>query len=54
LAAVRFAGVDGEQLVFVREREVLPEAQLSPARSHMRLETAWVAWAIADGRQVWP
>jgi len=52
---MRFAGVDGEQLVFVREREVLPEAQLSPARSHvMRLEKAWVAWAVADGRQLWP
>ena len=52
---MRFVGVEGDRLVFVREREVLPEAQLSPARSRvMHLETAWIALAIANGRQVWP
>jgi hypothetical protein len=52
---MRYVSVDGSRLVFVREREVLPEEQLSPARSRvMHLEKAWVASASADGRQVWP
>ena len=51
---MRFVGVEGERLVFVREREVLPDALLSPARSHvMYLEIAWVALVISNGRQVW-
>jgi len=51
---MRFVGVEGERLVFVREREVLPDALLSPARSHvMHLEIAWVALVVSKGRQVW-
>jgi hypothetical protein len=42
-------------LVFVRVREVLPEDQLSPARSHtMRLDTRWVTSIAVKGRAVWP
>ena len=52
---MRFVGVEDGSLVFLRVREVLPEDQLSPARSHtMRLDTQWVATVIADGRLVWP
>ncbi len=52
---MRYVGVEGERLRFVREREVLPEEQLSPARSRvMHLEKDWVALAVDDGRQVWP
>jgi hypothetical protein len=39
----------------VRVRELLPEEQLSPSRSHtMRLEPEWVATVSVDGRPVWP
>ena len=52
---MRYLGVEGDRLVFVREREVLPEEQLSPDRSRvMYLEKAWVALAVADRHQVWP
>jgi hypothetical protein len=51
---MRFTGVDGGQLTFVRFREVLPEEQLSPARSHtMRLNVEWVARVVVEGRAVW-
>ncbi len=51
---MRFVGLEGERLVFVRVRELLPEAQLSPARSHtMFLEPQWVARISADGLQIW-
>ena len=49
-----FVGPEEGQLVFVRVRELLPEDQLSPDRSHMmRLDSRWVDTVSADGRQVW-
>ncbi|MBL8843927.1 MAG: hypothetical protein JNL90_20560 [Planctomycetes bacterium] len=52
---MRFVGVEAGQLLFRRVRELFPEAQLSPARSHaMRLDPAWVAAIDADGRRAWP
>ena len=52
---MHFVGLDGAHLVFVRIRELFPEAQLSPARSHtMRLETKWVATVSIEGRPGWP
>ena len=52
---MRYVSAENDRLVFVREREVLTDEQLSPARSRvMHLEKAWVALAIDDGRQVWP
>lgn len=52
---MRFIGVEAGQLLFRRVRELFPEAQLSPARSHaMRLDPAWVAAVEVDGRQAWP
>ena len=51
---MRFVGQEGGGLVFVRERELYPEAQLSPDRSHMmRLEAHWVATIWAGGRLLW-
>jgi hypothetical protein len=51
---MRFVGLEGERLVFVRIREVLPEDQLSPARSQtMFLEPQWVSRISADGLPVW-
>jgi hypothetical protein len=41
--------------VFVRIRELFPEDQLSPARSHtMRLDPQWVVTISLDGRSIWP
>jgi hypothetical protein len=52
---MQFAGVDENRLLFFRVRELYPETQLSPARSHtMTLAPEWVASVIADGRRVWP
>ena len=52
---MQFAGVEAGELVFVRIRELLPEAQLSPDRSHtMRLASQWVDEVLADGHRVWP
>jgi len=52
---MRFVGSDDGQLVFVRVRELLPEDQLSPARSHtMRLDSHRVAAVAVDGHPVWP
>jgi hypothetical protein len=52
---MQFVGVEGSRLVFRRVREVLPEDQLSPARSHtMQLEAHRVASVSVDGRMVWP
>jgi hypothetical protein len=59
-ARVGFGGmqfVESEEghLLFVRIRELLPEDQLSPARSHtMRLDSQWVATVSVDGQPVWP
>jgi len=41
--------------VFARVRELHPEDELSPDRSHtMRLEPAWVAAILVHGQPVWP
>ena len=51
---MQFVGSEEGQLVFVRIREVLPEDQLSPDRSHtMRLDSQLVATVSIDGRAVW-
>jgi len=52
---MRFVAEEGGKLVFVRFRELFPEAQLSPARSQtMVLEPQWVASVSANGVAVWP
>jgi hypothetical protein len=52
---MQFVGPEADRLVFVRVRELLPEDQLSPARSHtMLLEFQRVAKISVDGRPVWP
>ena len=52
---MQFTGWENGQLRFVRIREVLPEDQLSPTRSHtMLLDSRWVALVSVDGRPVWP
>jgi hypothetical protein len=52
---MRFVGLEEGRLVFVRIRELFPEDQLSPARSHtMRLDARWVATVSVDGHPVWP
>ena len=51
---MRFVGSENERLVFLRVRELLPEDQLSPARSHrMLLDAAWVATISEYGRPTW-
>jgi hypothetical protein len=51
---MQFVGSDEEHLVFARIREVLPEDELSPARSHtMRLDSQLVATVSVEGRAVW-
>ena len=55
LGGMRFVGLDGDRLIFARVRELHPEEQLSPARSHtMTLSPEWVASILVDGRAVWP
>lgn len=50
-----FAGTTDGQLVFLRVRELQPEEQLSPARSHvMRLEPRMVSVILVDGHPAWP
>jgi hypothetical protein len=52
---MRFVGCEEGRLTFVRIRELLPDDQLSPARSHrMLLDPRWVAAISVDGRPVWP
>lgn len=52
---MQFVGSEEGRLVFRRIREVLPEDQLSPARSYtMLLESQWVAAVSVEGRAVWP
>ncbi len=52
---MHYDGIEGDVLVFTRVREMFPEDQLSPARSHtMRLDTRWVSTVSMDGRTVWP
>ena len=51
---MQFVGSEEGRLVFVRVRELLPEDQLSPTRSHtMVLDSQWVATVSVDGRPVW-
>ncbi len=51
---MQFIGIENAQLVFARVREVLPEWQLSPARSRrMQLDPSWVAAVFEHGRCVW-
>ena len=51
---MQFVGLQDEQLMFLRVREVLPEEQLSPARSHtMLLNPKWVTRIAAAGHTVW-
>lgn len=52
---MRFTGIEDGQLTFLRVRDLLPEDQLSPARSWtMTLDPQWVASLHQDGRRVWP
>jgi hypothetical protein len=51
---MRFVAEDSGQLIFDRVREMHPESELSPARSHrMILDAAWVASISANGRTLW-
>jgi hypothetical protein len=51
---MQFVDVEAGHLVFRRVREILPEDQLSPDRSHtMRLDSRWVTTVSANGRVVW-
>ena len=50
-----FAGIEGGELVFLRVRDLQPEALLSPERGRrMTLEPRMVASIAVDGRVVWP
>ena len=52
---MQFTGCEAGRLVFVRVRDLLPEEQLSPARSwRMTLEPEWVAAIHVNGRPMWP
>jgi hypothetical protein len=51
---MRFEGITGGRLIFVRVRELHPEEQLSPDRSHvMKLEPEWVVSIRAGSHIVW-
>ena len=50
-----FEGIDGGELVFLRVRDLQPEALLSPERGRrMTLDPRLVASIAVDGRVVWP
>lgn len=52
---MRFTGLEGTRLTFVRERDVWPEEALSPERrGRMTLERAMVTRVRVGSRQVWP
>ena len=52
---MRFFGVVAGQLVFLRVRDLAPEARLSPERSsRMTLEPHMVTAVTEDGHVVWP
>jgi hypothetical protein len=52
---MQFVGREGPHLAFLRVRELFPEAQLSPDRSHkMLLDPQWVTGIWVEGRRVWP
>ena len=51
---MRFAGLEGGQLVFHRVREIHPESELSPERGRrMALAPRMVAAVVAGEREVW-
>lgn len=51
---MQFVGIEEGRLVFVRVREMAPEDQLSPDRSHtMRLESQRVAAVLVNGQPIW-
>ena len=51
---MRFAGLTDGRLVFHRVRDLAPEAQLSPERSHiMTLDPDWVCTVRDHGQEVW-
>ena len=50
-----FEGIESGELVFVRVRDLQPEALLSPERGRrMTLDPRLVASIAVDGRVVWP
>jgi hypothetical protein len=50
-----FEGIDGGELIFLRVRDLQPEALLSPERGRrMTLDPRLVASIAVDGRVVWP
>lgn len=52
---MEFAGLEAGRLTFYRVRELHPEEELSPSRSHtMLLNPEWVASIEVAGRAVWP
>lgn len=52
---MRFVGVEDGQLAFVRVRELFPDDQLSPDRSHkMLLNPTWVSAILVDAQPAWP
>jgi hypothetical protein len=52
---MQFVGSEEGHLVFVRIRELVPEDQLSPDRSHtMLLDSQWVTTVSVGGHPVWP
>jgi hypothetical protein len=52
---MQFEGLEDGELVFLRVRDLQPEALLSPQRGRrMTLQPAMVASIAVDGRVVWP
>ena len=52
---MRFTGLTNGHLEFIRVRELHPEHELSPARSHvMTLEPSWVSAVHVEGCLAWP
>jgi hypothetical protein len=52
---MRFTGIEGSRLTFVRERDVWPAEALSPERrGRMTLERAMVTCVRVGARRVWP
>lgn len=52
---MRFVGMEDGRLIFHRVKDLLPEDQLSPARSWtMILDPRWVASIAVNGCEVWP
>ena len=50
-----FVGIEDGHLAFIRVRELFPDDQLSPDRSHkMLLNPQWVSAITVDGQRVWP